>query len=403
MKLRKPAWIAAICLSSALAITVAVTSRTSSVHAARHADQVKQSALSQPAAYISGPSLRAAFAADSMLLASVSSQRVSAPISNPILPDVEEFTLTPPNPAQGINQTILAVQFPEVAAEKLASQIPHGARRTTCSAEAPRSMTPASFPPWSISIGLGSSNSNNSAEELASEGRTVPIYKGRGFVRNERMQFVDPSGSRKTLSRTHQSIQFTSDVLLGGTGANVVPDHELMIINKSVVEDLESGAFGRTYDACLSGNKGNINGAWTFKTLWTAAINASTTQAAEQALDDMLYNWQNQGLMINNLPVSSRPGIGTLPSPSNPAGAGFLANWPVDMTNMCSEPNGQTYCPSLNAPVRLNAIVNRRVDFLGGQNLQTPAGELRFVFGVTAGNAPNQSCFSEEQRSAAFR
>lgn len=178
-------------------------------------------------------------------------------------------------------------------------------------------------------------------------------------------------------------------MLIGGDLVIVIPDHELTIVNDTVVEDLEPGVNGRTYDACIPGNnQGNPNGAWAFKTLWMAAVKAKSVPAAEQALDDFLFNWANPNLIVppsDGFQVLPRPNIGTLASSPSNNGTYFLANWPVDKNNMCTEPPpfGTTYCPSLVAPVRLNAIVNR-VD-LAGQPNQTQAGELRFVFGVTSG------------------
>ena len=56
-----------------------------------------------------------------------SAQRVSAtlmPDANPYLPTVEEFALTPPNPALNINQTTLAVRFQKSVVARLGSQLP---------------------------------------------------------------------------------------------------------------------------------------------------------------------------------------------------------------------------------------------------------------------------------------
>ncbi len=386
MKSRKQIWIAVLSLFSALAIAVAFTPRASSVHAGKHTSQINQSALAQPAAYVSGPSLRAAFAADSMLLNSAGAQRVPtlALGNNPLLPEVEEFSLTPPNPVQSTDKTTLSVRFPESAAEQLPSQIPitlagQNVVMLRSDEDASVFFTRIDFN-WTAFL-----KQQQRRKQLASQGKTVPIYKGRNFIRKETIQFIDPADIQHTL-QTRQPLQFTSEVLVGGSGDSVVPDHELMIVNPAVVEDLE-GSASRTYDACIQGSdQGNPQGAWTFQTLWMAALNTTSVQVAEQALDDFLSNWQNS-LTINNFQVSQRPGMGALGGMN-----GLLANWPTT-SDTCTENGVQGPCPSLVAPVRLNAIVNR-ID-LAGQPNQTAAGELRFVFGVTAGNQSGQRCLSE--------
>src|SRR5580704_4693998 len=199
------------------------------------------------------------------------------------------------------------------------------------------------------------------------------------------MQFVDPAEIESAL-QSHQTLQITPEQLFGGT-VNVIPDHELMITAIPVVEDAN-----RTFDQCQPSavGAGNANGAWTFNTLMQAIAcstgsNNCTLQGAENMLLGMLTSWQaNQ--TINGFQVSSRGNIGTLGGTS-----GFLSNWPIDPNNQCSGTNGAlSPCPSLpKAPVHLNAIVNR-VD-LGQNDPPFPsAGELRFVFGVTAGNTFNQ-------------
>ena len=96
-------------------------------------------------------------------------------------------------------------------------------------------------------------------------------------------------------------------------------------------------------------------------------------------LNTMLSAWQNEQT-INGFTVQPRGGIGVL------AQSGLLGNWPVD-------PNNPSLPSLLNPPVRLNAIVNR-IDL--GQNFNpATAGELRFIFGVTAGTSPGGSCAAD--------
>ena len=96
--------------------------------------------------------------------------------------------------------------------------------------------------------------------------------------------------------------------------------------------------------------------------------------SAEVMLDRFLATWQNNQT------------INTFSVPLRSNATAFLANWPVDSTGHHSLDQ---------APVRLNAIVNR-IDLGQAPNSPTPAGELRFIFGVTAGTGasgcgnPNQ-------------
>lgn len=124
MKSRKQIWIAALCLLSATVITISLRARSTGALAPQHS---VARALAQPAAYIANTSLRAGVISDALLLDTGAVGRVSTAKqrnSNPLLPPVEEFTLTPPNPALNITKTTVAVRFPELSAEKLASLIP---------------------------------------------------------------------------------------------------------------------------------------------------------------------------------------------------------------------------------------------------------------------------------------
>ncbi|MGA8875643.1 MAG: hypothetical protein WB555_08915, partial [Candidatus Korobacteraceae bacterium] len=108
MKSRKRIWIAALCLLSVTVITISVRTRARSVLAAQHS--VSRASIAQPATYLANASIRAAAISDAALLADdeSSAQRVSATLmrdANPYLPAVEEFALTPPNPALNSNQT----------------------------------------------------------------------------------------------------------------------------------------------------------------------------------------------------------------------------------------------------------------------------------------------------------
>ncbi|MFZ0313256.1 MAG: hypothetical protein WAL85_11170 [Candidatus Korobacteraceae bacterium] len=392
MKSRKRTWIAALCLLSVTVITISLKARSGSVLAAQH--PASQLSMAPPATYISNPSIRAAAIADATLMAGdeSSAQHVAAalmPEANPYLPAVEEFALTPPNPALDINQTTLAVRFQESVVAKLGSQIPMtlGGQRVVLRRSADDKTvfsTQVDFD-WAAFV-----KQQQHRKELASLGTVVPVYKGRIFVGKQKMQFLDPA-KIEAAGQAHQTVRFSPQILAGGDLVTVVPSHELMIIDPHVVEDgsRESqggGQLGRTYDACLS-VPGNPAGAWTFKKLWMSVINTTSVSVAEQALQAFLANWQNNQTINTNFVViprnsSSDPSLGM---------SALLQNWPKDPVpnNNCAG----GHCPSLEAPLRLNAIVNR-ID-LSGQPNQTAGGELRFVFGITAGVGAQGQCFAD--------
>ncbi|MFI5115737.1 MAG: hypothetical protein ACHP8B_03465 [Terriglobales bacterium] len=368
MKSRKQALSIAVFLSAVLLISIGLMARPamffSGAPSAHTSKQGSRASLPRPIAHPSNASLRAAVVANAMLLDDEAGpvQRVSGNLqrnANPNLPTVEEFTLMPPNPALNIYKTTVSVRFPELPAEKLASQIAISLGNQSVvlrrSADDPRVFSTQVDFDWQTFA-----SEQEKRKEAAGRGRMVPIFQGRQFVRVERMQFLDPAEIQGAL-QSHQPIQFSPEILLSSP-ANVFPDHELMIVNTAVVEDVgPHGNDGRTFDACLTPNQGNPTGAWTFATLMMAIANTTDVPTAERMLQNLLGNFSNDQLTINGFPVHQRPGI-----------SGLLANWPTD--------NGLPSLP--NAPVHLNAIVNR-ID-LGGMPNENAAGELRFVFGVTS-------------------
>jgi hypothetical protein len=150
------------------------------------------------------------------------------------------------------------------------------------------------------------------------------------------------------------------------SGITLIPDHSLMVENINVVEDPNL-----TWDQCLTPN-GNQTGPWTFNTLMSNIRNG-TTQQAEQMLTDVIANFA-QNVTVGDFTVFARP-----------SGRDFFSNWPRDPLNLCTNPLDQEgaliQCLSLsNAPVHLNAIVNR-ID-IGQNGGSDQAGQLRFVFGL---------------------
>jgi hypothetical protein len=385
MKSRKLMWIAALCVLSATVITVSLRARSAGVLAAQHS--VSRASLAQPAVYMSNASLRAAAVSNAMLLdddGAPTRVTESQENSQTIFPPVEEFTLTPPNPAQGINKTILSVHFAQAQAERLASQIPMKLAGQSVllqrSADDPSTFVTSLDFNWQRFA-----EEQAQRKEGASRGMMVPVFDGRRFVRTEKMAFVEPSEIQQAL-QSHQPVQFPGDALMGPDGFdgfNVFPDHQLMMTSLAVVQDngLSSpGTTARTFDQCLPGPaQGNPNGAWTFNTLMLAIAGLTpgdNPQPAENMLLGMLNSWNVQQ-PINGFQVLTRPAMGQL------NGSGLLGNWPVDSSTQCQGLNGSTACPSLSlAPVRLDAIVNR-IDLGVNGSPFPPAGELRFVFTVT--------------------
>lgn len=288
---------------------------------------------------------------------------------NPALPTAEELILTPPANA---GKTILSVRFGELAAEKLDASIPMLLSKQHVvlqrSADDPSVFSaPIDFD-WHAFA-----REQQQRKDAAENGWMVPRFDGRHFVGKERMEFVDPIDIEAAL-QNHQPLRFSRHVF-DGAPETVLPNKELMVTDIPVVTDPI-----RTWDPCNPGT-GTPNGAWTFKTLMKAIRNGDNSGStiavnAEIMLDQFLATWQNSQT-INTFSVPSRPNIN-----------GFLANWPIDSTGHHSLDQ---------APVRLNAIVNR-IDLGQAPNSPTPAGELRFIFGVTAGTGQNQFCSSNQNQ-----
>jgi hypothetical protein len=377
MRSFKKVYLATSCLLSAALIALTLVAKPNNVQ--------ESSSMLQGAAGISMPENSKLINA-SLHLATVPSEVVQDAMGTlqpdiatlertlrPELPPVETLTLTPPDPSRGSNKTIVSVRFLQVRSHKLGSQIPITLGNQ--SVVLARSISdPQAFSTRVDFDWTAFAIEQQRRKEAAGKGALVSIYEGRRFIRKEPMQFVDPEEIKGALE-THQPIQFSPQILTGSP-TTVVADHELMIINTSVVEDVTGG---RTFDQCLPVNQqGSTSGAWTFSTLMMAIANTNNPQVAEAMLHNMLNTWNNDQLIINTFPVHARGSMGQLASPGLTP-SGLLGNWPVDPLNPT--------LPSLaKAPIRLNAIVNR-IDL--GQNFNpATAGELRFIFGVTAGTSP---------------
>jgi hypothetical protein len=165
---------------------------------------------------------------------------------------------------------------------------------------------------------------------------------------------ADPSADRVVLFDVSEPTTGFSNFALvpfaiaPAIGCHVNARHELMITNLQTVDDPI-----RTRDDLLPSDP--RNGAWAFKRLFENM--APTAQDAPAMVEAMLTTFTTPQL-LNGFTVEPRPGMQ----------AEILANWP-------RTPGGQL--DLTNAPVRLQAIVNR-IDLRKLDN--GDAGEGRFVF-----------------------
>jgi len=406
MKSHKRILIAAMCLLTAAVAAIVLKVRPVAVHAATPA-RVNAAMSIKPAVHLSDAAVRTALVSNAMMLDEESALRVSGTqTKKTIFPPVQEFTLTPPNPAAGLTKTVLSVRFPEAKAASLPSSIPTTLANQNVilqrSPDQPGTFLAALDFNWSLFA-----EEQAERKEAANQGKMVPIFEGRKYRGLEKMQFVDPEQIRQALA-SHQALQFGSHALVGSAGFNVFPDHQLIMTNKLVVEDAS-----RTFDGCITdGSQGTATGAWTFNTLMTAiacsgnsaCTNSQTSQQiAEKMLLGMLNNFA-QDQSVNSFTVFARPQIGNLNDLSGQNGSGLLDNWPIDASaqTSCTFNNSPSTCPSLpNAPVRLDAIVNR-IDVGANGDPFAPAGELRFVFSLTASSQTNGGSCSNSGRGQTF-
>ena len=186
----------------------------------------------------------------------------------------------------------------------------------------------------------------------------APRFDGRSMIGEERLDVLDPG--IVDLARQNGSAFRVPRGTVSVPADSLDPARVLTVTDLGVVEDP-----ARTYDIC--GNRGNPDGAWTFKTLMTHMANTPRTGVTpEDFVDQWLTNWTGFR-EINTHPVRARLAMKTR----------VLDPW-----------RGADGRLDLDrAPFRLLAIVNR-LDLrgnpiYGGGN----GGELRFVFGVVDRNA----------------
>ncbi len=206
------------------------------------------------------------------------------------------------------------------------------------------------------------------------EGSTVELFSGRSVVGAAKFEPKNPPTGQKpieledgtVLTPFFPAIDFTPLLPMAHNEAK-----SLMVTHPSVTAD-----FSRTFDPCDvdgDGNLGNVNGAWSFKTLMTNMANTSVTGiSAQEFTHNWLLNWMSPQT-VNGFTVFQRTNM-----------QNFFGGWDgvnastLDMNNL---------------PFRLLAIVNR-IDLAStssyGQTGQP--GEIRFVFGLVDPASP--SCTS---------
>jgi hypothetical protein len=267
-------------------------------------------------------------------------------------PPAEEFELTPADPAHKVFKTKLSVRFPQASADGLPSsfRLELGSQKVVLrrSADDPVVFSAA------IDFDFETfAREQQRRADLANQGRMIPVFDGRQFVRMDNIQFLDPQEIRRAVE-LHQSLKFTPQIL-EGADFTIHPEKELMITDLSVVEDPT-----RTYDICAPNPQGKM-GAWTFGKLMTDMRNQGD---ASQMVEDWLKIWTEQQT-INGFPLEVR---GRMQSR-------ILDPWK-------KLPNGKLDLSE--APLRLLAIVNR-IDLA---NPNEPAGEARFVFAMIDPTCP---------------
>lgn len=148
------------------------------------------------------------------------------------------------------------------------------------------------------------------------------------------------------------------------------PARSLMVTHPNVIADPV-----RTFDPCdVDGDNvlGNVNGAWSFKTLMTNMANTPVTGiSAQQFTHNWLNKWMNNQV-VNSFVIGARPNIQTFFPGWNPANPATL-----NMNRL---------------PFRLLAIVNRidlaKTSGYGGAQ----PGETRLVFGLLdVGSCPTHN------------
>jgi hypothetical protein len=231
MKSRKQIWRAALCLLFAAVAMIALKARPAAVHAATSA-QASHAVFIKPLVPLSNAGLHAALPPHDMMLDGDGPVRVTGTqTKRTIFPSVQEFTLTPPNPAAGLTKTVLSVRFPEAQATSLPSSIPMTLANQKVmlqrSPDEPGTFLTAFNFNWQLFA-----QEQAQRKSAANAGKMVPVFEGRKYRGLEKMEFVEPDQIQQAL-QSHEPLQFGSHALTGSAGFNVFPDHQLIMNNLS--------------------------------------------------------------------------------------------------------------------------------------------------------------------------
>ena len=301
MKSRKLKLSIAMCLFAAMALTAGFRVQSAiarpGVHSSLNQSQTGGgSALVKSSPHFLAASLRPDMLLNPLLFDEdpVQSRQPSSGMSiHRSPPPAEEFELTPADPAHKVFKTKLSVRFPQASADGLPSsfRVELGSQNVVLRRSAD---DPAVF---SAAINFDFetfAREQQRRADLVNQGRMIPVFDGRQFVRMDNIQFVDPQEIRQAVN-LHQSLRFTPQIL-EGADFNINPAQELMITDLSVVEDPN-----RTYDICAPNPQGKM-GAWTFGKLMTDMRNQGD---ASQMVEDWLKIWTEQQT-INGFPLEVR-------------------------------------------------------------------------------------------------
>ncbi|HMW73605.1 MAG TPA: dockerin type I domain-containing protein, partial [Cellvibrionaceae bacterium] len=201
----------------------------------------------------------------------------------------------------------------------------------------------------------------------SSETKQPVLFSGRDVIGRSAQPFVEPAIQADTRALPIKTSVSASLVLQPLDLVPILPvahdaARSLMITHRNVVADPT-----RTFDPCdVDGdnNQGNVNGAWSFKTLMTNMANTAVSGISAQ---EFTHNWINKWMSnqsVNGFTINARPNFQNFFPGWNPANPATL-----NMNRL---------------PFRLLAIVNRMdlavsspYNGVGGQ-----PGETRLVFGL---------------------
>lgn len=196
------------------------------------------------------------------------------------------------------------------------------------------------------------------AKEMKRSKEKVFRFENRTLINNRNFVDFDPD----KLDRQQALSIADLNVPMASTLIDTLMKNSILITDLKVVEDPT-----RTWNPCTQ--TGNLDGSWSFKTLFQQIASPSPDQIADdQQLSDFVKRWLNlftKNRIINSDSVAGRPKMNDL----------LLNPW-LQKSRDAGNPAG--FLDMRFAPFKLTAIVNRfdlRTRFS-----QIQAGEARFIF-----------------------